>query len=153
MKIVVGCVLALLQVLICTLGQGALTLCVRKDGTQRLEWTNTIESKCEDSSQCHCGCHEAESTCSDELPSSDRTNLLTDRSCPSCTDYTLVVPQSTSVEKNYPPAFAKVNWCYCVFAFEMSSKAESQANLHQVFTFRPYVESLSTILASVVIRC
>lgn len=44
MRIVACSFLVLLQLLICTIGQGALTLCVRRDGSQRLEWT--LASEC-----------------------------------------------------------------------------------------------------------
>ena len=75
-------VLVLLQVFIATLGQGAFTLCVRRDGTQALEWTAT--SDCQSlTSVCHAAC--GHSLC-DEAIDEDGVELR----CDPCTDYLLV---------------------------------------------------------------
>lgn len=64
-----------LQIVLSVLGQGALTLCVRQDGTQKLNWTWL--SDCHTNAECdqHDGC-ECEEGCTLEAAS--------------CTDYTVV---------------------------------------------------------------
>jgi hypothetical protein len=155
MKIVLCSVLALLQVLICTLGQGALTLCVRKNGTQRLEWT--WATSCKDSNtkgSCPCGCSDEENSCSDEQPSSNQSipGIVT---CNSCTDYTLVaVLPAVTVEKNHYQTLAETSYLFFPVAFESSSYALSKPSHLQPFDQQSHLkDSLATIISSVVIRC
>lgn len=153
MKIVLCCVLALLQVLICTLGQGALTLCVRKNGTQRLEWSWATSCKSANTKgTCPCGC--SDESCSDEQPSSNQTipGIVT---CNSCTDYTLVaVLPAVTVEKNHHQTLDETSFLQFPISFELSSIVCSTPKPHQPFDQQPHlVDSLTTILSTVVIRC
>lgn len=154
MKIVLCCVLALLQVLICTLGQGALTMCVRKNGTQRLQWTVGGSCKVTEKARCSCGCSE-EDACSDESPANDHSIPTVERTCKLCTDYTLVVTQANvTINKDQQQRLLESSLVLFPVSFELSSNALSLAKQHQAFEQRPHrVDSLATILSSVVIRC
>lgn len=154
MKIVLSCVLALLQVLICTLGQGALTMCVRKNGTQRLQWTGSGSCKVTEKARCSCGCCEEE-VCTDESPAKDESMPSVERTCKLCTDYTLVATQANlTIEQNQQQRLLESSLVLFPVCFELSSNPLSLAKQYQSFEQRPhFVDSLSTILSSVVIRC
>jgi len=79
-RVYVGTVLVLLQVFIITLGQGALTLCVRKDGSQALEWT--AAGPCQSMKSAS---HEA---CGHQVCFEDEDEIAL--RCDPCTDYLLV---------------------------------------------------------------
>lgn len=84
MGIALKTILVLLQLLICTVGQGALTLCVRRDGTQHLEWT--WASECQSiKSASHTACGH-ESCTEGELAISAGATFH----CDPCTDYVLI---------------------------------------------------------------
>ncbi len=154
MKIVLCCVLALLQVLICTLGQGALTMCVRKNGTQRLQWTGAGSCNITEKARCSCGCSE-EAECSDESPAKDHSIPTVERTCRLCTDYTLVAMQANvTIEKEGQQRLLELSMVLFPVSFELSSTALSLAKQFHAFELRPHrVDSLATILSSVVIRC
>lgn len=82
--------LVTLQVLVCTLGQGALTLCVRRDGSQRIEWT------------AHSDCHEHQLNHDTSEPDDHA-------SCDICTDYVLLAPLAPSLS-HQSPEMAPVQW-------------------------------------------
>lgn len=89
-RILAGSVLVLLQVIIVTLGQGALTLCVRHDGTQALEWTSANECQLQKSTS-H-SAYEHQKCCGD-----DEADEIAFR-CDPCTDYVLVADQIVVVD-------------------------------------------------------
>lgn len=64
-------ILVSLQIMLGVFGQGAITLCVRQDGTQKLHWTWL--------SDCHAHDHEAELA---NIPTME---------CDPCTDYAVIV--------------------------------------------------------------
>ena len=154
MKIVLCCVLALLQVLICTLGQGALTMCVRQNGTQRLQWTGAGSCKVTEKARCSCGCSE-EDACTDESTSHDQSMPIIERTCKLCTDYTLIATQANvTIEKDDQQRLLELSLVLFPVSFELSSNALSLAKHYQAFEQGPHlVDSLATILSSVVIRC
>lgn len=145
--------LATLQVLICTVGQGALTLCVRKDGTQQVEWTwatSCSETKAEGS--CHCGCGKNEN--SDEGPSSSPTTASLDRACDSCTDYLLVVVQpSVTVEKNPSQAIEQQYFPDLQIAIELGLKNSISFSKTSALSRLHLTDSFAAIASMVVIRC
>jgi hypothetical protein len=146
MKMWVGSILVLLQVLVCTLGQGALTLCVHNDGTQQLEWTSSNEEGC-----CHCGC---ESACTDEKPVQAPGFPGFERTCNSCTDYLLVVDQpSVTVEKSLTQTFENASAIALVIQQPLSL---INFTLHSPLFFGKQshlTDSFATIASTVVIRC
>jgi hypothetical protein len=148
-KAVLCTALAILQVLICTLGQGAFTLCVRKDGTQKVYWSFGFVCQTEEpQTKCPCRCCEDDPACPDEIPSGQR--LI--GSCSVCTDYLLVADQPTvTVEKQEKQealqavAFTSVSFEQFAFDTEvlvLAKLAEVQA------TF-----GCATGLSTVVLRC
>lgn len=156
MKIVLCSVLALLQVLICTLGQGALTLCVRKNGTQRLEWSWATSCKnANTKGTCPCGCNEEEASCSDEQPLSNQSIPAIVRTCESCTDYTLMaVLPTVTVEKSHLQTLDEAIFSQFPISFELISYVWPPPNTHQDFDQQSHlVDSRTTIISSVVIRC
>src|SRR5437879_1089615 len=100
MKTILRAILVLVQVLVCTMGQGALTICIRNDGTQQLEWAwSNSCTHSETEGICHCGCGAEEYP--DEIPSGVPDSSGMGRTCSCCTDYLLVAEQpSVTVEKN-----------------------------------------------------
>jgi hypothetical protein len=73
-------ILVSLQIVFSVLGQGALTLCVRQDGTQKLNWTWL--SDCHSHADCdqHAGC-ECEEDCTLEAVSCTDYTVVTDVTC------------------------------------------------------------------------
>jgi len=144
-RVYFGTVLALLQVFIATLGQGALTLCVRRDGTQALEWTAASDCKSL-TSACHVAC--GHRLC-DEETDEDGAALR----CDPCIDY-LLVAEIVAVVDLKP-----------VLLFECASDlcwylpvAGDEYALHLVFLMShpppiTLMESLADLGASVVLRC
>lgn len=100
MKAILCTLLALLQVLICTVGQGALTICVRTDGTKRLEWTHfNCCSEAHSDNTCPCGCSE-EKACFEENSSQIPSSSAVYSACNSCTDHVLLAEQASAIIGN-----------------------------------------------------
>ncbi len=155
MKIVLCSVLALLQVLICTLGQGAFTLCVRNDGTQRVEWSWATSCTNEDSDEsCHCGCSDKNHTCSDELPPRNSSIPGMERTCDSCTDYTLMAVQPTvTADKYQSQTIDELSFLIPPMSFQFTW-TEGLLPQHHILEQQSHLlDSLTTIISSAVIRC
>ncbi len=144
-RVYFGTVLALLQVLIATLGQGALTLCVRRDGTQALEWT--ASSDCQSlNSVCHAAC--GHRLC-DEETDEDGVALR----CDPCIDY-LLVADVVAVENLKPAPLMDCSTGLCWF---LPAVGDDFA-LHITILMShppplPLAMSLADLGASVVLRC
>jgi hypothetical protein len=155
MKAILCSVLALFQVLICTVGQGALTLCVRKDGTQQLEWswaTSCTDARPE--STCHCGCSDDEKSCPDEMPYRGTDSSSVSRTCSSCTDHVLVAEQpSVTIEKNLSQLTVELHFLNLNSPVELVSN--EFASMQQYGTDPPSLraDSFTAIACCVVIRC
>ncbi|MFT3878713.1 MAG: hypothetical protein QM703_03520 [Gemmatales bacterium] len=144
-RLLVGSVLVLLQVIIVTLGQGALTLCVRHDGTQALEWTAANECQSQKSAS-HATCEHEK--CCDE----DVADEIAFR-CDPCTDYVLVADQIVVVDgKN-----ALVNEGSSELCWYLPNVVDGYlSHLTSMMAHpppSPLVESLADLGASVVLRC
>jgi hypothetical protein len=100
--------LLVLQVLVCTVGQGALTLCVRRDGTQRIEWTAH--------SACHAH-HEQEAVCS----CCESDEPAEQVACDFCTDYLLVAPVAPPLSHGMPELFDCYALCPVLSDWDVSS--------------------------------
>lgn len=144
-RIYFSIVLVLLQVFIATLGQGALTLCVRRDGTQALEWTAT--SDCQSlTSACHAACgHSPNDVDTDE----DGVALR----CDPCTDYLLVADVMAVVDLK-PAHLHDVAGGLCWYL-----PISHDEYTHHLTTLMPHPPPLSPAIsladlgASVVLRC
>lgn len=89
--------LVLLHVLICTIGQGALTLCVRRDGSQQLQWTYANDCRSL-RSESHAACgHEA---CCDH---EDEAAGVARFCCNPCTDYVLIAEINVVTKTTHAP--------------------------------------------------
>jgi hypothetical protein len=144
-RILVGSVLVLLQVIIITLGQGALTLCVRHDGTQALEWTSANACQLQKSAS-HASCEHQK--CCDE----DEGDEIAFR-CDPCTDYVLVADQIVVAESKP----ASVNEGAGYLCWYLPTIVDGYL-LHLTSLMAhppplPLVESLADLGASVVLRC
>lgn len=136
--------LVMLQVLIGTLGQGALTLCVRRDGTQHLELTALSDCKAQ-AGQLHEGtcCHEDEYLA---VAPADQIG------CDPCTDYLLIVdPSFVQVSKYEPLDSQAVSFLDCITTSDVvfGQIAVSFAAFHGP----PRLFSTPSYLATVVLRC
>jgi len=144
-RVYFGTMLAILQVLIATLGQGAFTLCVRRDGTQALEWT--AASDCQSpASACHVACgHSPSDVDTDE----DGIALR----CDPCTDY-LLVAEVVAVVSLKPAHLLDVAGDLCWYL-----PIACDEYLNHLTTLKshppplPLVMSLADLGASVVLRC
>lgn len=144
-RILVGSVLVLLQVIIVSLGQGALTLCVRHDGTYALEWTSANECQLQKSAS-HATC-EHQKCCDD-----DEADEVAFR-CDPCTDYVLVADQVVVMTiKTVQVNEGCSDLCWYL-------PAVSDGYLFQLTSLlahpppSPLIESLADLGASVVLRC
>lgn len=144
-RILVGSLLVLLQVMIITLGQGALTLCVRHDGTQALEWTSANECQSQRSAS-HAACEHQK--CCDE----DQGDEIAFR-CDPCTDYLLVAEPMVVVDlKTISMNEGGGDLCWYMLV------AGDDYSLHLI-TLKahpppsPLIESLASLGTSIVLRC
>ncbi len=152
MKIVLCSVLALVQVLICTVGQGALTLCVRTNGTQRLQWTSSSSCKKEKTSKCSCGCNQ-EKPCEDEETSDSEDAKFDVHHCKSCTDYHVMAAQPSVTIEKHQETFLSESF-QIEFSFVLISHLPSVSSHFQIFDSQSCLQNgIATILSSVVIRC
>jgi hypothetical protein len=144
-RLLAGSVLVLLQVIIVTLGQGALTLCVRHDGTQALEWTSANECQLQKSAS-HAS-YEHQKCCDD-----DEGDEMAFR-CDPCTDYLLVADLIVVVDSKVAP----VNEGSSDLCWYLPTVVDGYL-LHLTSLMAhpppsPLAESLADLGASVVLRC
>jgi hypothetical protein len=144
-RIYFSTVLAILQVLIATLGQGAFTLCVRRDGMQALEWT--AASDCQSpTSACHAACGHSPN---DADTGEDGVALR----CDPCTDY-LLVTEVVAVVVQKPSHLLEGASDLCWY---LPIVCDEYANSLTTLISHPppivLMESLADLGASVVLRC
>lgn len=140
-----GSLLALLQVIIVTLGQGALTLCVRQDGTQALEWTWANECQFQKTAS-----HAAfeQTLCCDEVRQ-DETAFR----CDPCTDYVLVAEQIVLLNCKVAPEHEEnSDWCWYLSIVLDGSLLHHPSLLTHPPPL-PLLESLSEFGVIGVLRC
>ena len=144
-RVLVGLVLVLLQVVIVTLGQGALTLCVRHDGTQALEWTSANECQ-QQKSASHAAC-EHQKCCEDD------ESIESAFRCNPCTDYLLIAEPMVVVDlKTIPMTQSTGGLCwYMPVACHDYSLHLIALKAHPPPS--PLIESLTSLGASVVLLC
>ncbi|HQR05699.1 MAG TPA: hypothetical protein PLN21_02700 [Gemmatales bacterium] len=143
--ILIGSVLALFQVIIVTLGQGALTLCVRHDGTQALEWTSANECQFKKSAS-HAACEHQK--CCDEAEADEIAFR-----CNPCTDYVLVVDQIMVVDSKLDSLNERASDLCWYLPTVVDGYLSHLTSLQAHPPPSPLVESLADLGASVILRC
>jgi hypothetical protein len=144
-RILAGSVLVLLQVIIFTLGQGALTLCVRRDGTQALEWTSVNECQLQKSAS-HAACEHQK--CCDE----DEADEIAFR-CDPCTDYLLVADLMVLVDNKHASVNEGSSDLYWYLPTVVDGYLLHLTSLLAHPPPSPLVEKLADLGTSVVLRC
>lgn len=153
MKAGVCFLLIFTQVLVSTLGQGALSLCVRTDGAQKVQWTfaKACSKKVADPKVCSCcgAKKEIDSNCPVTTSNSNVKNK-----CQSCEDYVIVADYESIPGAAHYQLMDELSNLPTVVGFELvvqfapgqiaSEFDRSQALLPDI---------LSTIVSTVVIRC
>lgn len=152
MKAGVCFLLILTQVLVSTLGQGALSLCVRTDGTQNVHWTfEPCRKKVAD--QKGCSCCGAKKKIDVDCSESPLTSVVKNK-CHSCEDY-VIVADSDSISVAAPhQLMSEFPNLPMIVGFELMvqfapSRIASKFDSSQALL----PDILSTIVSTVVIRC
>ncbi len=152
MKIAFCSLLAVIQVLTCTVGQGALTLCVRTNGTQRLLWTSSSSiNKKSDAQQCSCGCDQDDHCCSSVDDVSLDSARIDAGSCKSCTDYQLMAAQPAGTVEKYKNSMDGA-YFHVQLPFLSIYQIDSMASRFNTSELQSLLPSKSTALP-VVMRC
>lgn len=136
--------LVMLQVLIGTLGQGALTLCVRRDGTQHLEWTALSDCKAE-------AARASDPCCLRELDEVAAISAAQQFHCDPCTDHVLIADQVVVLTNK--SAWLDDQPLVCLHGLDSLPVAWGQSAGCVVSYHAPPRAGPGTYLSSVVIRC
>lgn len=152
MKIAFCSLLAVIQVLTCTVGQGAFTLCVQTNGTQRLLWTSSSSiNKKSDALQCSCGCDQDDHCCSDDENMSLGSARIDAGTCKSCTDYQLMTAQPAGTVEKYKNSIDDASF-HVQLPFLSIYQINSMASRLNASELQSLLPSKSTALP-VVMRC
>jgi hypothetical protein len=153
MKAGVCFLLILTQVLVGTLGQGALSLCVRTDGTQRVHWTFAKCANEKVADQKACSCCGAKKKLESDLSESPVTPVVKHK-CHSCEDYVIVADYesiSHAASHQLMDEFSKLSMNV---AFELMSQFASGQIASKFDSSQVLLpDILSTVVSTVVIRC
>lgn len=145
-RAVSGTILVALQVFIAVLGQGAFTLCVRRDGTQALEWTAYSECQAKKSASQLVSAHHV---CCEEEASSTGETYHSD----SCTDYLLVAEMVAVVDLRPVYLNSVCSDLYWYMPFACSDVASHFTVLMALPPPALASEGLAELGVSVVLRC
>lgn len=153
MKAGVCILLIFTQVLVSTLGQGALSLCVRTDGAQKVHWTfATCDSK-KVTDQKACSCCGAKKKLESDLAESPLTPAVRHK-CHSCEDYVIVANYESIPGAAQHQLMDEFSNLPTIVGFELVVQfAPGQITSKFVRSHALLPDILSTIVSTVVIRC
>ncbi|MFO0814150.1 MAG: hypothetical protein U0796_13070 [Gemmatales bacterium] len=153
MKAGVCFLLIFTQVLVSTLGQGALSLCVRTDGAQKVQWTfaKACGKKVADPKVCSC-CGAKKEIDSNCPGTSSNTNVK--NKCHSCEDYIIVADYESIPGAAHHQFMDEFSNLPMIVGFELvvqSAPGQTASEFDRAQAHLPNI--LSTIVSTVVIRC
>lgn len=147
MKVGVCTLLVLTQVLLSTLGQGALSLCVRTDGTEKVQWTfsKACSKKYDDQKVCSC--------CGAKKKSESSSANAVKQQCHSCEDFVILAETESTTTIAHHLMWDEFSKLSLNVANEWLSSIAPVQIIAEIDSSPVLPDSLSTIVSTVVIRC